>query len=76
MAAEMNNPTALEQRGFRCETDAASQLGSKPSTLRAWRVKGKGPKYYKIGGKVFYKDTDLEAWIEVQARGSTSEAAA
>ncbi|MGU3449634.1 helix-turn-helix transcriptional regulator [Methylobacterium sp. 391_Methyba4] len=72
----MNHPTALEQRGFRCETDAADQLGSKPSTLRAWRVKGKGPRYYKIGGKVFYKDIDLETWIEAQARGSTSEVAA
>lgn len=72
----MNNTTALEQRGFRCETDAASQLGSKPSTLRAWRVKGKGPRYYKIGGKIFYKDSDLETWIEAQGRSSTSEVAA
>jgi len=72
----MDKPLALEQRGFLCETDAASYLGSRPSTLRAWRVKGKGPRYYKIGGKVFYKNTDLETWIEAQGRGSTSEVAA
>jgi hypothetical protein len=72
----MDKPSALEQRGFRCETDAADQLGSKPSTLRAWRVKGKGPRYYKIVGKIFYRNSDLEAWIEAQARGSTSEVAA
>lgn len=72
----MNKLSALEQRGFHCEADAADQLGSKPSTLRAWRVKGKGPRYYKIGGKVFYRGADLDAWIEAQVRGSTSDVAA
>ena len=72
----MNKPSALEQRGYRCETDAADYVGSKPSTLRAWRVRGRGPRYYKIGGKVFYRESDLDAWIESQARESTSEVAA
>lgn len=72
----IEKPIALEQRGFFCEKDAASFLGSKPSTLRAWRVKGKGPRFYKIGGKVFYRECDLSAWIEAQARSSTSEVAA
>lgn len=72
----MDKPTALEQRGFLCEKDAASYLGSKPSTLRAWRVKGKGPRFYKLGGKVFYREGDLSAWIELQARNSTSQQAA
>lgn len=72
----MEKPTSLEERGFFSEKDAASFLGSKPSTLRAWRVKGKGPRYYKIGGKVFYREGDLSAWIEAQARSSTSKVAA
>jgi len=72
----IEKPIALEERGFFCEKDAASFLGSKPSTLRAWRVKGKGPRFYKIGGKVFYKDGDLNEWIEAQGRSSTSNVAA
>ncbi len=72
----MNQSLSLEDRGYKCEVDAASYVGAKPSTLRAWRVRGRGPRYYKIGGKVFYKETDLDAWIEGQAHGSTSEVAA
>ena len=72
----MSKPTSLEQRGYLCEADAANFVGAKASTLRAWRVKGRGPRYYKIGGKIFYRESDLEAWIEAQVRGSTSDVAA
>ena len=32
------------------------------STLNIWRTKGKGPKYFKIGSKVFYPKLDADAW--------------
>jgi len=70
----MNRQTGLEQRGYRSEVDAADYMGLAPSTMRAWRVRGRGPRYYKIGGRVFYKQDDLDAWIEAQVHCSTSEA--
>jgi hypothetical protein len=40
--------------------EAASRLGLKPGTLEVWRSLGRGPRFLKIGRKVFYKIEDLE----------------
>jgi len=59
--------------------DAARMLGLVPGTLRAWRVHGRGPRYYKIcghSGPVMYKRQDLEAWLAERNLGSTSEESA
>ena len=40
-------------------------------TLRFWRHMGKGPKYFKIGGrKVYYRQEDVDAWLEQQYQDS------
>ena len=36
-------------------------------TLRYWRHIGTGPPSFKLGGRVVYRESDLEAWIEEQA---------
>jgi len=43
-------------------TTARDFLGIHPDTLRAWRVLGKGPKYIKQGGRVYYRETDIKAY--------------
>lgn len=57
--------------------DAAILLGLKPQTLRAWRLRGMGPPYVRIGhgqrGRVFYRGDDLSRWLESRTFGSTSE---
>ena len=46
------------------ETLAACILGLKVSTLRKWRVLGRGPVYRKPGGKAIrYAVSDLNEWI-------------
>lgn len=46
------------------ETRAAAKLlGYTAHTLKKWRVDGKGPAYYKVRGKVFYKREELEAFL-------------
>lgn len=35
----------------------------RPKTLEVWRCLGKGPKYCKLGGLVYYRREDLDAWI-------------
>ena len=55
------------------ETEAASFLGIRPSTLAAWRYRGTGPVFRKIGRLCRYLQADLETYVETQARKSTAE---
>lgn len=42
--------------------------GSVPvGTIYAWRSKGEGPKGYRVGKRVLFKKTDVDAWLERQA---------
>ncbi len=41
-------------------TDAALILGLSAGTLEVWRCHGRGPRYKKIGRRVFYDVIDLE----------------
>jgi hypothetical protein len=42
-------------------------------TLEGLRVRGGGPVYRKLSGRVFYALSDLVAWVDRQARASTSD---
>lgn len=45
-------------------TDAAMYLGLSVSTLDTMRSKGRGPRYLRIGGRVYYRRGDLDQYIE------------
>lgn len=53
--------------------DAARILAISPRTLEKHRVFGTGPVFRKLGGRVVYALSDLEAWAEEGARRSTSD---
>jgi Helix-turn-helix domain len=36
-------------------------------TLAAWRRRGYGPKWYRIGRQIKYAEADLLAWLSTQA---------
>ena len=44
-------------------SDAARYLGLKPKTLAMWALSGRGPRSVKVGGRVFYFQEDLDAFI-------------
>lgn len=46
--------------------EAAEALRTPVSTLRYWRHMKKGPRAARIGGRIMYRQTDLEAWLEAQ----------
>jgi len=48
-------------------------LGLSPHTLQRYRCNGGGPKFKKIGNKIFYAESDVMAWIEASSRDSTSD---
>jgi hypothetical protein len=43
--------------------DAARYLGHRPKTLAMWALLGKGPRSIKVGGRVFYFRSDLDAFV-------------
>lgn len=67
----MGNPNELysPQRAGRYLADTP------PATLQWWRTVGRGPKYIKIGRRVFYRLSALDAFIEAGEREPETEAA-
>ena len=55
---------------------AASFLGIKRQTLGAWRIRGRGPEFVKVGSRVFYRLSALDKYVEGQTRSSTGDAKA
>ena len=53
--------------------ETAEKLRRKKSCLEAWRTRGGGPVYVKVGRAVFYREQDLEKFIEAGLRSNTSE---
>ncbi len=56
-------------------TEEASRfLKLRPNTLEIWRLKGIGPKFYRISGRtVRYRLSDLMEFVEKSVRTSTSD---
>jgi hypothetical protein len=55
------------------EGNAAAELNLSPKTLQAWRVSGCGPRFVKLGRRVFYRASDLRSFIEANTFQSTAE---
>lgn len=53
--------------------DAAVYLGLSPKTLEKHRCYGSGPVYHKLGGRIVYAVDDLDAWVKIGRRTSTSD---
>jgi len=44
--------------------EAAERLGVSRVTMESWRKGGTGPRYLKIGGRFWYEQSDLDAFIK------------
>jgi hypothetical protein len=47
--------------------DAAKYLGRAPKTLAMWALQGKGPRFVKVAGRVFYYRRELDQFIAGEA---------
>lgn len=56
------------------EKQAAQLLSVGDKCLQAWRVRGGGPPYHKVGRLIRYREGDLLSWLESRRRQTTSEA--
>lgn len=43
--------------------ELAEHLGLSPLTLYAWRAKHEGPSSIRVGSRVRYRDSDVEAYL-------------
>ena len=55
------------------EAEAARRLGTSVRTLQKWRCSGKGPRFVRLSRAVRYDPSDLDAFIAVGRRTSTSD---
>lgn len=53
--------------------ELAARLCKKPNTLDHWAVKGIGPKYLVINGRVLYDLDEVERWEASRTHQSTAE---
>ena len=51
----------------------ASYLGISKGTLPAWRMRGVGPRFLKVGALVYYTKRELDAYLASCTRNSTSD---
>jgi predicted DNA-binding transcriptional regulator AlpA len=56
--------------------EAGRFLGLSGRTLEKHRTFGTGPRYRKIGGRVIYAVSDLQAWADLGAQTSTTDESA
>ncbi len=68
------SPTVQPCEALHGEDHVATILGVRVKTLQAWRVRGAGPAFIRVGRLVRYRPSDLQRWIESRRVPSTSEA--
>lgn len=52
--------------------NASAYLGCSVKTLAMHACTGTGPKFIRLGGKVFYFKDDLDAWIASHPKGTST----
>ena len=65
MTDEIRVPILPDGRVARA--DAAKFLGYQPKTLAEWARLGKGPRGWRVGGRVFYRIEDLREFAQQAA---------
>jgi predicted DNA-binding transcriptional regulator AlpA len=65
-----NSLTPLPPRYLRT-AEVARMLSLSVRTLEKYRIRGTGPMYRKIGGRVIYDFDDVKKWVDRHAARST-----
>jgi predicted DNA-binding transcriptional regulator AlpA len=58
----MNKATVPSKTRMRTP-QAAEYLGLAASTLDKMRSEGRGPRFLRLGGRIFYRNEDLDAFL-------------
>jgi hypothetical protein len=60
-----------EKRTLLTTDELAPRWNMHPITLAKWRNRGEGPRFFKIGPKVFYSLEEVQIWEKKNIRRST-----
>ncbi len=55
------------------EKEEAARLNLSERTLQAWRTRGDGPPFLKLGRAVRYDPKAVDAWLATRARRHTAD---
>lgn len=64
------------ERGVLTDIELAHYLGVSIATVRKWRLRGKGPKWIKIGSLVRYRREDIGTFLDSRPSGGGAGIAA
>lgn len=67
-------PVASTESAFLTTDELADKVRSNPETVRYWRKIGYGPQGIRIGRRVLYPATAVNAWLARLAAEQTSAA--
>lgn len=45
-------------------SEVAGRCRTGESTVRYWRSTGQGPRHFKVGRRVLYRESDVQAWLD------------
>lgn len=48
------------------QTQLSEQTGFAESTLATWRSRGKGPRFVRIMGRIYYPKDAVQEWLEAE----------
>ncbi len=52
--------------------EVAAMFRTSPETVRYWRHIGKGPRSFKVGRRVLYRESDVMAWADAALTAGTT----
>lgn len=64
MAGEEDGPMGTALVGMVRRPEMCQQLGIVPRTAREWAVRGYGPPPRKVGGRVYYLQSEIDAFVQ------------
>ncbi|MGW0821777.1 helix-turn-helix domain-containing protein [Streptomyces sp. NPDC002845] len=53
----------------------ATRLGVRPGTIRTWRNQGRGPRTWRLNGRIVSSIADIEKYLAAQANATARGAA-
>jgi len=66
-------PTESQNNQLLTTHEVAARYRLSKSFWNSLRVRGGGPRFFRIGSKVFYRKEDIERWLEGRCATSTAE---
>jgi len=66
---EAMTKTPAEWVALMSPPELSDYAGPAVQTLAIWRMKNKGPRYVKIGGRIRYRLSDVDEWLEANTTG-------